>query len=153
MIFLLKYWKQLAAAALAVGLFASGWLANGWRMERNFLQLQTQLAENRAEFQKQAREKEKEYAEQLRIANENASKRENNLRISANRASNAANRLRNELDALRKDLPGLSKDACCKRAESVSIILGYCINEYRVMGEDAGRVENERQKLIDAWPK
>lgn len=153
MIFLLKYWKQLAAVALAFALFAAGWLVNGWRMERNFLQLQTSLSENRAEFQKQAREKEKEYAEKLRIANENAFKRENDLRVSANRASSAANRLRNELNSLREDLPGLSKDACCKRAESVSVILGYCLQEYRIMGEDADRIAIERQKLIDAWPK
>lgn len=36
MIFLLKYWKYIAAAMLAVVLFFSGWLVNGWRIHSTY---------------------------------------------------------------------------------------------------------------------
>lgn len=56
------YWgidtRILVAIALAVGMFATGWIVNGWRWDAKYVSLQKQYAEAVIEANRQARRQE-----------------------------------------------------------------------------------------------
>lgn len=89
----------------------------------------------------------------LDAANKRGDERAKKLETDATAARIAADGLRNDLAGLRSRIPQLTEQAIRSYADSASIVLSECINEYRTLAEQAGRIDNDRSKLEEAWPK
>lgn len=141
MIFLVKYWKQFAALAVAIALFSAGWLTNGWRIHSTY-----QKAVIAA--QEKARNVEQEWNKKLNEARDEQVKREKKLRDDAANAHAAANRLR---DAINK-MP-ICSTSTGNNSDAYGIVLNACVQRYTDVAEYADKCFSEKQTLIDAWPK
>lgn len=146
-------WWKLAAAALALWLaFTAGWAVQGWRKDAVLQQWLAAAAQAGREAEAAARKKEAALTQQLEEARHAAVKREETLRRDAGAARDAADGLRGELAAIRRSLPGLAADAVRQYADTLADVFGACTDRYRELAEEAGRVESDRQTLMDAWP-
>lgn len=88
----------------------------------------------------------------LKAQNE-AKKRENDLRIAAASAAAESGGLRDELTASRLQYDKLSRDAVIERANAVSAVLADCSRRYQGMAEVADRHASDVKTLIDSWPR
>lgn len=100
-----------------------------------------------------AREKEKALNLSVERAKDDALKREKILLADADRADATAGRLRDDITRIRASLPGLTDAAVRRYADAASVVFDQCVSEYRSLAAQADRLANDRQTLIDAWPR
>lgn len=112
-----------------------------------------------------------EYAEKLRIAKDEADKREALLRAQvdlatkggndreqtiktlATAAGNASIGLRDTTKNIGNSLSSLTNDALRSVASAYGDILGDCQTRRGGLAEEAERLNSEKRTLIEAWPK
>lgn len=145
--------KLLMAFGLLVAGLVIGWSINGWRLNAKIETMRAQSKQAEIDATAAARAKETEWNTHLQEARNAATIRERTMRADAARARHSADRLRDELATIRRDLPGLAADAVRVRADTLATILGHCTTEYRNVAESADRLANDRQLLIEAWPR
>ncbi|KIF80767.1 DUF2514 family protein [Noviherbaspirillum autotrophicum] len=146
----LRILAQLVGAGFAFGV---GWYVNGWRLGQQIAKIERDQVEAAATASETARLKERAWNKQLEDARNEATKREATIRADAAAAHNAADGLRGDIADLRRQLPELAADACRQRADTLADVLSQCTARYSGMAETADRLVNDRQTLIDAWPK
>ena len=135
MIFILKYWKQLAAFAVAISLFFAGWLVNGWRYEVKIL-----------EIEKSAQAQAVKMRDNLINAMDEGRKREKTILADSDNARAAVKRLQ---DTLRNE-----RAKCTSHyTDALKVVFSECAGRYIWMAEQADRCASERQTLVDGWPR
>lgn len=147
------YWKigsyLLLAAAAIGGLAWYGSYQYGQGYDaRDLIAVKSEMT-----FLQSARTKEQGWQNQLSEANDAANKRETKIRADATAARTAAGRLHNDLADLRRKLPQLTEQAVRQYADTASIVFGECTAKYVELAETADRIDSDRQKLEEAWPK
>lgn len=147
------YIKPIVVAVALSASFAAGWSWNGSRHDAEIANIRQADAAAALAAEQTARVKEQSLAKQLNEARNAATKRETQLRADAGRARNAADGLRDDLAAIRSSLPSLADDAVRQYADTAAELLSECSGDYQRMAEAADRHANEKQELIDAWPK
>lgn len=100
-----------------------------------------------------ARAKERALNLSVERAKDDALKREKILLADADRADATAGRLRDDIARIRASLPGLTDAAVRRYADAASVVFGQCVSEYRSLAAQADRLANDRQTMIDAWPR
>lgn len=86
-------------------------------------------------------------------AQNDAKKREADLRSAADAARSESDGLHGDLEALRADYDKLSRDAVIERAAAVGAVLDQCQRQYQGVAAKADRHASDVRTLIDAWPK
>lgn len=147
------YIRPIIAITLLSASFCAGWAVNGWRYGEKIATIRQEQAQAQADFTAQARAKEQSLTKQLNKARNEATKRETILRADAGRARTQSDGLRDELAAIRRKLPSLAEQAVRQYADAASVVFGECTAEYTALAEVAGRIDSDRQTLMDAWPK
>lgn len=143
------------------GLFAGFLLALGvWHLADKSRAVDDAVELVRAEYitaalaaSESARAKERALNLSVERAKDDALKREKILLADADRADATAGRLRDDITRIRASLPGLTDAAVRRYADAASIVFNQCVNEYRDMAAQADQLANDRQTLIDAWPR
>ena len=143
------------------GLFAGFLLALGvWHLADKSKAVDNALELMRGEYiaaalvaSESARQKEIALNLSVESAKNAAAIREKTLLDDAGRSRLAADRLRDDLATARVILPGLTRAAVERYADAASIVFNQCVNEYRDMAAQADQLANDRQTLIDAWPR
>lgn len=147
------YWKigsyVLFAAAVIGGIVWHG----SYKYDQGFEAREAIAVKTALAAEKAARMKESEWQTTLKEANDAATKRETKIRNDAAAARLAANRLSSDLADLRRKLPELTEQAVRQYADVASVVFGECTAEYGKLAETADRINSDRQKLEDAWPK
>lgn len=145
--------KLAAALILFLALIGTHWHAykKGGRNETAKLKLQ--YSEALVTAQAAARDKERAYQTQLKEAQDDFIRRQNRLLADAASARAESVRLRDTLADIRRKLPGLTESAVREYADIASIVFDECQGKYIELAEQADRLDNDRQTLIDAWPK
>ncbi len=100
-----------------------------------------------------ARSREKQLQTKVQEAKNAAITREKTLLADADRSRLAADRLRDDLATARVILPSLTRAAVDRYADTASVVFDQCVNEYRSLAAQADTLANDRQTLIDAWPR
>lgn len=111
-----------------------------------------------------------EYAAQLKIAKEdaerreallraqvdeatkNANDREQTIRSLATSAGISSNSLRDTLTSIRNGVPSASIEALGKSTATLATVLADCQGKYRSMAEIADRHASDTKTLEDSWP-
>jgi hypothetical protein len=143
------------------GLFAGILLALGvWHLADKSKAVDDALELLRGEYiaaalvaSESARQKEIALILSVESAKNAAAIREKTLLADAGRSRAAADRLRDDLATARVILPGLTRAAVERYADAASVVFNQCVNEYRDMAAQADQLANDRQTLIDAWPR
>lgn len=147
------YWKIgsyfLFAAALIGGL---AWYGS-YKYDQGYDARDLVAVKSEMTFLQTARTKEQGWQTQLSEANDAAIKRETKIRSDATAARAAANRLSSDLADFRRKLPQLTEQAVRQYAAAASVVFGECTARYTELAETADRLDSDRQKLEDAWPK
>ncbi len=100
-----------------------------------------------------ARSREKQLQTKVEDAKNAAITREKTLLADAGRSRAAADRLRDDLATARVILPGLTRAAVERYADAASVVFDACVNEYRDVAAQADQLINDRQTLMEAWPR
>lgn len=139
-------YNLLAVVMFAVGVFFTGWTAQGWHRDslekNNVIQ---QIADERSSNLRSIRR------EETAILALNAARgREAALR-------SAALTVRTELDGLRVDVEGSTRgavtiEACHDNSHTLGALLEQCASRYSGMAETAQGHANDAQALSEAWP-
>lgn len=140
------------AIAAAIG-FGSGWTVNGWRLNGEIKEIELGAEKAARKSEQDARTKEQEHAKRLQDAQHAATEREKKLRADADALRATAGSLRDDLAEFRRRLPSLTREAVERYADAASVVFGECTAEYQRLAEQADRIDSDRQKLEDAWPK
>jgi hypothetical protein len=145
--------KLAAALALMLALIGACWTAyeSGANNRENALKAQHAQAAAAAELA--ARVKEQDLHYQLREAQDAAKKRERKLLADAAGARGELDRLRDDLATIRHQLPGLTEAAVRGYADTASVVLRECASRYAELAATADALDNDRQTLIEAWPR
>jgi hypothetical protein len=139
----------VAAAAIAA---ASAWTVQGWRMGEQLAALKTEYAT--------AQHKALEAAHATTIALQ--AKADNAQKLHAARAATLANDaagVRSALVSLSDAADGAlrvannSHAACIDRAAAFASVFDQCSKRIGSLAQDADAINNDRQALIEAWPK
>nr|WP_041296544.1 DUF2514 family protein [Janthinobacterium sp. Marseille] len=147
------YWKvgsYFLAIAMAIGVLS--WYGSK-KYDQGFSAREAIATKTALVAEKAAREKEASWQSTLKEANDAANKREETIRADATAARAAAGRLHNDLADLRRKLPQLTEQAVRQYADAASVVFGECTAKYVELAETADRIDSDRQKLEDAWPK
>lgn len=147
---MIPIWVRVALLAVA---FVAGWGVNDWRLNGVIKQMQLEASTAALESEKKARAIESEYAKKLQEAQNAAAKRETTLRADAAGARNAVVGLRDQLAEIRRNLPEATIAACRVRADALADVFGQCAARYSGLAETTDRHVNDKQTLIEAWPK
>lgn len=141
--------KLIAFALVAASLFAGGWHVRGWKADADI------AAKDRIIMEENARAAEEAVAlkNQVIEAQNEAKKRETELRAAAAAAGSQSDGLRDDIAALRGQYDRLSADAVRERAVAVGAVLQQCSQRYGELAEKADRHANDVRTLMDAWPK
>ncbi len=89
----------------------------------------------------------------LNEANSASTLRQKELTDLAARNAATAASLRQQNAAIRSSLPTITRDAVNAYAATASVVFEECTGKYSELAEQAGELANERQELIEAWPK
>jgi len=153
MIALLAYWR---VGLIAVLLAAAG----VWHMADKAKAVDDAVALVRAEYitaalaaSESARSREKQLQTNIQEAKNAAVTRENTLLADAGNSRLAADRLRDDLATTRFILPSLTRAAVERYADAASVVFDACVNEYRDVAAQADQLINDRQTLMEAWPR
>lgn len=143
------------------GLFAGFLLALGvWHLADKSKAVDDALERLRGEYialalvaSEKARSQEQKLQTKVQEAKNAAAIREKILLADAGRARLAADRLRDDITSIRASLPGLTDAAVRRYADAASVVFDQCVREYSRMAAQADQLANDRQTLIDAWPR
>jgi hypothetical protein len=144
--------KLVTALALLAGLF--GW---GYRTGTSGTQDDWDAATARQVIATAAVEQTNRAIESARLtqtlkAQNDATIRNKALQVDANTARAVSVGLRDDIAAIRASLPELAADAVRSYADTVSVVLAECSDDYRAMAATADGHASDAQTLIDAWP-
>lgn len=147
-------WVKLAILFVLIAASAfAGWTANGWRLNIKIDKLKLESANSILKFEQDAREKESFWTNKLQEAYNAKSKREQELEAAVADSRGNANRLLNSLAEARRELSTSTIEACRVRANTISNVFGQCVQRYQELGYATDRHVNDKQTLIQAWPK
>lgn len=107
-----------------------------------------ELAAAKATAAKQA-----ELINQVKEAQNEASKRNEQVKKLSNDLNTTTSSLRNTITRLRGQVSDLTADAARRQADSALGVSGECAEEYTKMAEEAARLSSQLMLLQDAWPK
>lgn len=147
------YWKLgLSVAVVGGAVYAVHWHAKS-NYDKGFAARGAIAVKAELDATTQALKVTQGWQAALDAANKRGDERASKLETDAAIARIAADRLRGDLAGLRSRIPQLTEQAVRSYADSASIVLSECISEYRALAEYAGKIDSDRQKLEDAWPK
>lgn len=126
------------------------WEAGGDHRENA---LRAQYADAAAAAELIARAKEQAMHYQLQEAQDAAKVRERNLLSAAAGARGQLDRLRDTLATRRQQLPDLPETTLRHHADTASVLLRDCAERYTALAETTDRIDNDRQTLMEAWPR
>jgi len=143
-------------AALCALCFFMGWNAQGWRKQAQIEQIEARHARQNALQQAALRNMEQHFNEQMQNAMQEASAREQALRLDADSAAAAAARLRDRLQQLRGELARADaanpEAAALARAAAAADLLAECAAEYQQLAAQADRHASDAVTCRAAWP-
>jgi len=153
-IWLVKYWKPLAVAAMVALAYLGGWVTNGWRKDSEIARINLEAASNArrvdAEYRRIERETAADFSERLEKANED-------VRLS----NNERDRARADADSLR-DTIARERRRAAQAAAGAGIpeaavtrawdVLKACTDEYQALAADADAAIDDIRPG-DAWAK
>jgi hypothetical protein len=145
--------KLVAALICTVIGIAIGWQVNGWRKDGEISKIQAAHLKAYTESLQAAADKTYQLQQQKDEAEHAFQVRQNGLLADAAAARAESVRLRGSLADIRKRLPSLTEQAVRQYADAASVVFGECQERYTELAEQADRIDNDRQKLADAWPK
>lgn len=140
----------LIAAAVA---FGAGWQVQNWRYGEQIENIKYEQSEAaRKVFESAQRQHD------LDIARKDQALNEATLRAQKNQALARAldydvMRVRDELAATRTSMPTASCEAVRKHTDTLSAVLGSCIQEYSDVARSAQGHQSDTIMLEQAWPK
>jgi len=140
-----------AAASLAIGL-ATGWTANGWRLNGKIDRMMAQQSQALAEAGKNAMMESARLQKLKDEALDEANK-------TAQRNANAAARVRAELDRVRRELANratISNATCASTrdyAATLATVFGECATRIGEMAKDADGHAADSRTYQQSWPK
>lgn len=147
------YFKVLSYL-IAIGVVLGGlwWYGNtkydeGYAV-RESLQVEADLIATNA-----ARITEQGWQSKLNEAQNAATQRETKLKSDAAAASATVVILRNKITAINSSLPSLTRDAVNQYAAVAGDVFAECTDRYSRLAETTDSINNDRQTLIDGWPR
>ena len=145
--------RLIAAGAAMVLAFATGWVAQGWRMGAEYAALEmrytTRLAQAHENALTEYARLEKVKDDAIREAEIEAEKNA----VAAAAAARAADRLRGDLANVRASIAAAPRATVDQYAATAGELLGACAAEYQWMAEQADKHLVNERLLIGAWPK
>lgn len=132
---------------------ALAWNVQGWRLGEQIQSLKHDHAQQVAAAEQAKSALEASLNKKLQDAQNAASKREQSIRASADRARNELDSLRDLTYSIRTNLPGYSLAAATQTADTAAELLGQCAEQYRAVAEAADRHAADAVMLLEAWPK
>jgi hypothetical protein len=145
--------KLAAALVMLLGMIGACWTAYEAGADHRENALKAQSAQDAAAAELAARVKEQDLHYQLQEAQNAAKKRERKLLADAAGARGELDRLRDDLATIRHQLPSLAEAAVRGYADTASVVLRECASRYAEMAATADALDNDRQTLIEAWPR
>jgi hypothetical protein len=145
--------RLIAAGAALVLAFATGWVAQGWRMGAEYAALEMRYATRLAQAQENAL---KEYA-RLEKVKDDAIKAaeieaEKNAAAAA-AAARAADRLRGDVASLRASIAAAPRATVNQYATTASELLADCGRELADVAAKADGHAADVRLMLAAWPK
>lgn len=145
--------KAFAFAAFGILCGAICWGIQDCRFHAQIADLKQGIAQANAQAEADKSAREAQFNSTLQKAQNDARTRENTLRADAADARGAANRLRKQLADNHQQMPSLTQSAVVQRADTYADVLSACVGEYQQLAEEADRHVNDKQMMLDAWPK
>lgn len=147
------YFKVLSYL-VAIGVVLGGlWWYGGTKYDEGYAVREAIAVKAESDAKTAAEIKRAEMQATADKAKEQANERAQKLETAANNSRLAADKLRNENANIRSSLPRLTEQAVRHYADTASVVLGECADQYQSMAATADRIDNDRQQLEDAWPK
>lgn len=145
--------RMIAAGAALVLAFATGWVAQGWRMGAEYAALEMRYATRLAQAQENAL---KEYA-RLEKLKDDAIKAaeieaEKNAAAAAT-AARAADRLRGDVASLRASIAAAPRPAVDQYAATAGELLAECGRELADVAAKADGHAADVRLMLAAWPR
>lgn len=133
--------------SLFVG-FSSAWVVQDWRYKaKETDRVHTELLNTQANAAASIRR-----IDNVTQAQNEALLRNILLRNAADSARSALIGLSNATEAAMRDAKA-THSACIERTDTIRTLLNACGAKYQELGEIADRLNNDRQTLLQAWPK
>ena len=148
-----RTWLALAILAMFAAINFASYRAGkaAIRAEWNVEKLATAAAVLKAA--EAARAREQQLQATVTKAQNDAKQRETKLQAVADTAGRSAASLRDQLASINRSLPGLATDAVGRYATAANTALSECSERYTALASTADRLANDKQALIEAWPK
>jgi hypothetical protein len=151
---LLPGWAYgVISLALAGALAASHRYAYEAGADNREAHVQNKYLKDYTESLQAARDKEQSLQAKARKAEHDFSTRKNRILADAAASRRESDGLRNELASIRTSLPAQSLAASRGIADALAELFGACTERYLRVAEQADALQNERDTLIQAWPK
>ena len=145
--------RMIAAGAALVLAFATGWVAQGWRMGAEYAALEMRYATRLAQAQENAL---KEYARLEKVKDdairEAEIEAEKNAAAAA-AATRAADRLRGDVASLRASIAAAPRATVDQYAATASELLADCGREFADVAAKADGHAADVRLMLAAWPK
>ena len=145
--------RMIAAGAALVLAFATGWVAQGWRMgaERAALEMRyaTRLAQAQENALKEYARLEKVKDDAIRAAEIEAEKNA----VAAATATRAADRLRGDVASLRASIAAAPRATVDQYATTASELLADCGRELADVAAKADGHAADVRLMLAAWPR
>ena len=143
----------LLYGALAGALVLGAWRLDVSRQAIGYSKAQAEYTVAALAATEAARAREQQLQATVTKAQNDAQKRQKILAADAGRARAVADGLRDDLAAARGRIPALTRAAVNQYADTASIVFEQCVREYSEVARQADAIANDRQALIDAWPR
>ena len=137
----------IVALAAALGFFSAWWVQDARYQAKEIERVQQDLYVTRTNAASSIRR-----ADNVLKAQSDALLRNILLRNAADSARRALIGLSDATEAAMRDAK-TAHSACLERTVAVSAVLNSCGAKYQELGEIADRLNNDRQTLLQAWPK
>ena len=144
--------QLLVAGAIAAAAFGTAWTAQGWRYDKQILDIHAKQALALIEAQKQANETTAMLQQQADAAQREHARRLADIRGDAARARGAADRLRNDLATARATLPDATCSTVREYTATVNELFGECAETAGRLAEAADGHAADALMLQQAWP-
>ena len=145
--------RMIAAGAALVLAFATGWVAQGWRMGAEYAALEMRYATRLAQAQENAL---KEYARLEKVKDdairEAEIEAEKNAAAAA-AATRAADRLRGDVASLRASIAAAPRATVDQYAATASELLADCGRELADVAAKADGHAADIRLMLAAWPR
>lgn len=150
---LLAFWKHGLLVALLAALGVWHYADRAKAVSAAVSVVRAEYTAEALAFSEAARRKEIELNLSVERAKNEADIREKKLVADSVRSAAVVGGLRDEISSIRASLPGLTRAAVDRYADTASVVLEQCVNEYRSLAQVADGLASDRQTLIDAWPR